>query len=162
MLNDTGSGPPATVNLGALVAGLLEHSPISQREIAARAGLSKDQLSRTIAGKRPVELDEALSILKAVELPARGAITLALFQRPDLAVEWSESGLSSFLETLIEALPEALVAEIGDDLDRINPRWGHLAARFVAQRIKHHIQEIIEREETLGNFEPRPRVVASR
>lgn len=162
MLNDAGSGPAGTVNLGALVAGLLERSPHSQREIAARAGLSKDQLSRTVMGKRGIELDEALSILHAAELPARGAVTLALFQKPDLAVEWCGTGLCSFLEALIEALPDALMAEVGDELDRVNPRWGQQAARFVAQRIGHHIQEVIEREEKLGEFDPRPRVVASR
>src|SRR3546814_15788200 len=48
-----------------------------------------------------------------------------------LAIDWSESGLSAFLETLIAALPGALAAEIGDECDRINPRWGQQAARFV-------------------------------
>lgn len=161
MLKEAGPGPVRDVELGKVVAELLERSPLSQRELAARAGLSKDQLSRTMAGKRQVELNEALSILGAAELPARGAVTLAVFQRPDLAVDWSGSGLSRFLEALIDALPAALMAEVGDELDRVNPRWGPLAARFVAQRIAHHIQEAIAQEEKLGQFEPRTERVAN-
>lgn len=79
--------PAGTVDLGMLIAGLLERSPYHQREIAARADLSKDQLSRTVAGKRGVKLDEALSTLQAADLPGRGAVTLALFQRSDLAAK---------------------------------------------------------------------------
>ena len=154
MLDVAGPEQAQQVELGAVVAGLLERSPLSQREIATRAGLSKDQLSRTMAQKRHVELGEALSILKAADLPARGALTLALFSKPELAIEWSGSGLSQFLEALIDALPEALTAELGEDLDRVNPRWGQQAARFVAQRIGHHVQDVIEREQRLGDFLP--------
>ena len=55
---------------------------------------------------------------------------------------------------MIAALPDALTAEIGEIRDRIDPRWGTQAARFVAQRIAHHIREMIEREERLGDFAP--------
>ena len=55
---------------------------------------------------------------------------------------------------MIAALPDALAAEIGDTRDRIDPRWGTQAARFVAQRIAHHIRELIKREERLGEFTP--------
>lgn len=152
---DTVSAPPPDLALGDLVASLVACSRFSQRELVDRTGLSKDQLSRTLAGKRQLELDEALLLLRAADMPACGAITLALFDRPDLAVEWSRSGLSEFLESLIRALPDALVDEIGEDLDRVNPRWGQHAARFVAQRIARHIEELVEREEKLGEFEPR-------
>jgi transcriptional regulator with XRE-family HTH domain len=151
-------GRPEPAGLAPLVAKLVARSRLSQRELTARSGLSKDQLSRTLLGKRPVKFDEAITLLKAADLPARGALTLALFDRADLAIDWSETGLSAFLETLIQALPEALVGELGEDLERVNPRWGPHAARFVAQRIAHHIQELIEREEKLGEFEPRNRI----
>lgn len=153
MLDTRLGSPPPELALGQIVASLLERSRFSQRELVDRTGLSKDQLSRTLSGKRQLELEEALALLRAADIPARGAVTLALFERPDLAVEWSRSGLSEFLETLIRALPDALVAEIGDDLDRINPRWGQQVARFVAQRIARHIEEMIEREEKLGELD---------
>jgi transcriptional regulator with XRE-family HTH domain len=140
--------------VASVVTELIERSRLSQRELVERSGLSKDQLSRSLRGARQIELNEALAILSAAGLPGRGALTLALYDRSDLAIDWSESGLSAFLETLIAALPDALTAVIGDECDRINPRWGQQAARFVAQRIGHHIQELVEREERLGEFEP--------
>lgn len=140
--------------LGAVVSELIQRSGLPQREIVSRTGLSKDQVSRTCLGTRPLRLEEALTLLKAAEMPARGAITLALFDRSELAIEWSATGMSRFLELLIEALPEALLQELGDDLDHVNPRWGQHAARFVAQRIAHHIRDLIEREARLGKFEP--------
>lgn len=142
------------VPLGVVVSKLITRSRLSQRELTARSGLSKDQLSRTLLGKRAVKFDEAMRLLAAADVPARGALTLALFDRSDLAIEWSDSGLSAFFEALIEALPETLRSELGDDIERVNPRWGQHAARFVAQRIAHHIQELIEREQKLGEFEP--------
>ncbi len=150
-------GRPQSAGLSPLVAKLVSRSRLSQRELTARSGLSKDQLSRTLLGKRPVKFDEAVTLLNAADIPARGALTLALFDRADLAVDWLETGLPAFLETLIQTLPEALQSELGDDLERVNPRWGQHAARFVAQRIAHHIQELIEREEWLGEFDPRAR-----
>lgn len=142
------------VPLGSMVSKLIGRSRLSQRELTTRSGLSKDQLSRTLLGKRPVKFDEAMRLLAAADIPARGALTLALFDRSDLAIEWCDSGLSAFLETLIEALPATLQSELGEDIERVNPRWGQHAARFVAQRIAHHIQELIEREQKLGQFEP--------
>lgn len=147
--------PSLDARVAAVVTELVERSRLSQRELVERSGLSKDQVSRSLRGARQIELDEALAILSAAGLPGRGTLTLALYDRSDLAIDWSESGLSAFLETLIAALPDALAAEIGDECDRINPRWGQQAARFVAQRIAHHIRELVEREEQLGNFEPR-------
>jgi len=146
--------PSLNARVASVVTELVERSRLSQRELVERSGLSKDQLSRSLRGARPIEIDEALAILTAAGVPGRGALTLALFDRPELAVEWSESGLSAFLETLIAALPDALTTEVGGACDRINPRWGQLAARFVAQRLAHHIQELMEREERLGEFEP--------
>jgi transcriptional regulator with XRE-family HTH domain len=142
------------VPLGTMVSKLISRSRLSQRELTLRSGMSKDQLSRTLLGKRSVKFDEAIRLLAAADVPARGALTLAMFDRSGLAVEWSDSGLSAFFEALIEALPETLRSELGADIERVNPRWGQHAARFVAQRISHHIQELIEREQKLGEFEP--------
>ena len=161
MVEDMGSSAAGGVDLKGLVAALLQRSRFSQRELCDRTGLSKDQLSRTFSRKRPVELGEALTLLDAADMPARGAITLALFERPDLAVEWSGSGLSEFLETLMRELPAAMMVELGDGVDRVNPRWGAQVARFVAQRLGHHIQEVIAQEQKLGEFEPRNERVAS-
>lgn len=155
MLNGREASAAQQLALGALVSKLIERSGLPQRELVSRTGLSKDQVSRTCLGTRPLKLEEALRLLKAADMPARGAITLALFDRTELAIEWSQSGMSQFLESLIEALPEALLQELGEDLDRVNPRWGQHAARFVAQRIAHHIQDLIEREARLGEFVPR-------
>lgn len=140
--------------LHRVVADLIGTSGIAQRDLLARAGLSKDQLSRALKGSRHLSSEEAIAILAAAGLPARGALTLALFGRQDLAGEWARSGMAAFLETLVAALPDALAAEIGDTSDRVDPRWGPQAARFVAQRIAHHIAELVEREERLGEFRP--------
>lgn len=145
---------PSSTQLHTVVGDLLEQSGFSQRDLAIKVGLSKDSLCRALKGTRHLSLNEAGAILTAAGLPARGALTLAMFDRRDLANEWSRSGLAAFLETLIAALPDALSAELGSSSDRIDPRWGSAVARFVAQRIAHHIHELIEREERLGEFKP--------
>lgn len=135
-----------------VVSALIDRSGISQRDLTHRAGLSKDQISRALRGTRSLTSAEALALLNAAGLPARGALTLALYGRDDLASAWTGTGLAAFLETLVAALPDALEQAVGDTSDRVDPRWGTQAARFVAQRIAHHIRELIEREERLGEF----------
>jgi transcriptional regulator with XRE-family HTH domain len=155
MMNGLEGSAAQQLALGALVSKLIQRSGLPQRELVCRTGLSKDQVSRTCLGTRPLKVEEALTLLRAADMPARGAITLALFDRTELAVEWCHTGMSQFLELLIEALPEALLQELGEELDRVNPRWGQHAARFVAQRIAHHVRDVVEREAKLGEFEPR-------
>ena len=154
MSNIADPPPFTTAPLHAVVADLVEESGVSQRDLVARVGLSKDQLNRTLKGTRHMSLEEAATILHETGLPARGTLTLALFGRQDLATDWARSGSGAFLETMIAALPDALTAEIGEIRDRIDPRWGTQAARFVAQRIAHHIHDMIEREQRLGDFAP--------
>ncbi len=152
--------PSIDRSVRAIVSELVGSTRRPQRELLARTGLSKDQLSRALRGARQMELAEAVAILDAADFPARGALALALFERPDLAIEWSHSGMAAFFEALIAALPEALIAELGEDFDRINPRWGAQTAKFVAQRLALHVEELIEREERLGEFRP-PRALQS-
>ncbi|UVO50139.1 hypothetical protein M0208_06255 [Sphingomonas sp. SUN019] len=140
--------------LRQVVTMLITRSGKRQRDLVPRAGLSKDQISRALRGSRGMTSSEALALLDAAGLPARGALTLALYGRQDLASEWALSGLAAFLETFVNALPDALDQALGGNSDRIDPRWGPQAARFVAQRVAHHITDLIEREEKLGDFDP--------
>ena len=137
-----------------VVTMLIGRSGKRQRDLVMRAGLSKDQISRTLRGSRGMTSNEALALLEAADLPARGALTLALYGRQDLVTEWVLSGLAAFFETLVGALPDALDQALGDNSDRIDSRWGPQAARFVAQRVAHHITDLIAREERLGEFDP--------
>ena len=154
MQTESGSSA-ATIDqtVRGVVAELVSSSRKPQRDLLAASGLSKDQLCRTLRGTRAIEMSEALAILTAADYPARGALALALF-RPDLAVQWSQSGMAAFLEALIDALPDALTAELGDEFDRINPRWGAQSARFMAQRLARHVEDLIEREQKLGECPP--------
>lgn len=140
--------------LSQVVTTLIDRSGKTQRDLVDRAGLSKDQISRTLRGARSLSSTEALALLNAAGLPARGALTLALYGRHDLAGEWTGSGMAAFLETLVAALPDALEQAIGDFRDRVDPRWGPPVARFMAQRVAHHIKDVVEREERLGDFHP--------
>lgn len=140
--------------LHQVVAILINRSGMRQRDLVGPAGLSKDQISRTLRGARGMTSNEALALLDAAGFPARGALTLALYDRPDLASEWASSGLAAFLETFVGALPEALPQALGDNSDRIDPRWGPQTARFAAQRVAHHVADLIMREEKLGEFDP--------
>lgn len=98
--------PPFTsAPLHAVVADLVEESGVSQRDLVSRVGLSKDQLSRTLKGSRHMSLEEAATILHEAGLPARGTLTLALFDRQDLAGDWARSGLGGFLETMVPPFP---------------------------------------------------------
>ena len=144
--------PSIDRSVRAIVSELVSSTRRPQREFLARTGLSKDQLARALRGARPMELSEAVAILGAADFPARGALALALFERPDLAIEWCHSGMAAFFEALIEALPEALISELSEEFNRINPRWGVQTAKFVAQRLAKHVEEIIAREEKLGDL----------
>ena len=84
--------PFTSASLHAVVAELVEESGVSQRELVARVGLSKDQLNRTLKGTRHMSLEEAATILHETGVPARGTLTLALFGRQDLASDWVRSG----------------------------------------------------------------------
>jgi len=147
------ASPSIDCSVRAVVSELVNSTRRPQRDLLVRTGLSKDQLSRALRGVRQMELAEAVAILAAADFPARGALALALFQRPDLAVEWSQSGMAAFFEALIEALPDALIGEVGDEFHRINPRWGAQTAKFVAQRLARHVEELIEREDRLGELQ---------
>ena len=146
--------PPQDAALLRVVATLIDRSGKTQRDLVTRAGLSKDQISRALRGARALTSTEAYALLDAAGLPARGALTLALYGRDDLASAWTGSGLAAFLETLVAALPDALEQAVGATSDRVDPRWGPQVARFAAQRIAHHINDLIEREQRLGDFRP--------
>lgn len=133
--------------LHVAVSTLIGRSRVSRRDLSQRAGLSKDQLSRTLRGARSLSSAEALALLHAAELPARGAMTLVLYDRADIVCDWTSSGLAAFLEALVAALPDALNETVGFMSDRVDPRWGKLAARLVAERIARHIAQLVEREE---------------
>ena len=81
-------------------------------------------------------------------------LALALFERPDLAIEWRHWGMAAFIEALIESLPDALVSEFGEEFDCLNPEWSGQAANFVAQRPARRVDELIEHEDRLGEFLP--------
>ena len=125
-------------------------------QLAGAVDLANERLRLLVTGDPALRgMGTTLTaILHEAGLPARGTLTLALFDRQDLAADWARSGLGGFLETMVAALPDALAAEIGDTSDRVDPRWGTQAARFVAQRIAHHIHDLIEREQRLGEFKP--------
>jgi transcriptional regulator with XRE-family HTH domain len=148
------SETPVQSELTTLLSRLVSKTGARQRLLAQRTGLTKDQISRTLCGTRRTELDEMLAILSALDLPARATVALALFGRSDLAISWSQSGASGFLEALIEALPECLDDELGSSVDRINPRWGRHSARVVAQRLATHLRDIDSCEATFAGGLP--------
>ena len=137
--------------LTVLLSRLVSSSGETQRRLSLRTGLTKDQISRTLCGARRVELDEVLAILRALDLPARATVALALFGRTDLAVDWSKTGAAGFLEALIEALPGSFAEELGEGVQRINPKWGSHAARVVAKRIAQHLGDIDNCEDRLAS-----------
>lgn len=143
---------PTTVQdrLSAMVSRLVSSSGETQRQLSRRTGLTKDQISRTLCGNRRAELDEVLAILRALNIPSRGIVALAIFDRSDLAIAWSRTGTAAFLETLIDALPRCLDEELGPAVERISPKWGQHAARVVAQRLAKHLQDIDSCESILA------------
>ena len=140
-----------------MVSRLVSSSGETQRQLSRRTGLTKDQISRTLCGTRRAEIDEVLAILGALDIPARGIVALALFDRSDLAVAWSRTGPAAFLEALIDALPRCFDEELGPSVERISPKWGPHAARVVAQRLAKHLQDIDSCESVLAaGLSPQP------
>ncbi|MGB3723199.1 MAG: helix-turn-helix transcriptional regulator [Pacificimonas sp.] len=136
---------------GGIINGALLRSRMSQRRLSQKTGITKDTLSRMMSEKRRVQTGEAVQLLEALGAPARGIVVLSLFDQHALIEDWTATEAAEFLETLIETLPAALEAELGDDLDMIRSRWGKPTAHLIAKRISKHIAEAARHEEMMGD-----------
>jgi transcriptional regulator with XRE-family HTH domain len=134
----------ALVGLAQLLSGL------SLRQLAMKAGINKDTLSRCLKGDRPYEVSTILSLMAAAGLPPVTCLTLALTAEQDDVETWISSGAIAFLDTLMASIPGAVAVELGEGLGELKSKWGIGAARMVGKRLAEHVAENNARDRNLA------------
>jgi lambda repressor-like predicted transcriptional regulator len=136
--------------LNGLVALAQSLSGLSVRQLALKAGINKDTLSRCLKDNRPYEVSTLLSLVAAAGLPPVTCLTLALTLDPDDLDGWLSSGAVAFLDTLMASVPGAVAVELGDNLAELKSKWGIGAARLVGKRLADHVAENEARDRNLA------------
>lgn len=141
-------------DLPARVARLLERavreSGKSNSEIARLTGMKRDSLRRSLAGDRPVTLNELLAILDAAEHAGEETLLLLQLIGEDFALGQSGTGPARFLGELLRRAPIEIVEQLGDNIDELRPRWANGTAKLLARTLQQHIAELNRRSDAIG------------
>jgi len=119
-------------------------------EIARLAGIKRDTLRRTLSGDRPIYLDEALLILEAADLAGEETLLLVMLVGEDFALARSGTGPARFLTELFKRAPLEILAQIGENVDDLRPRWANGTAKLLARTLTQHIADINRRGDSIA------------
>lgn len=136
--------------LNGLVGLAQSLSGLSVRQLALKAGVNKDTLSRCLKDHRPYEVSTILSLVAVAGLPPVTCLTLALTIDTDELDVWLSTGAVAFLDTLMASVPGAVAVELSDDLGELKSKWGIGAARLVGKRLADHVAENKARDANLA------------
>lgn len=151
------STPALTANIQQLLANAVMSSGRTSSEIARRAGMKRDSLRRTLASERPVTFDEVVRILEASGHASAETLTLALLVGNDFALTQSGTSSAKFLGELLRLAPAEIVAELGDGIDDLRPRWALGTAKMLARALSQHVAELNRRGDAIGERLPNAR-----
>ena len=144
------STPSLTENILRLLTNAVIASDRTTSEIARRAGMKRDSLRRTLANDRPVTLDEVVRILDASGYKGDDTLTLAILVGNEFALTQSGTSSARFLGELLRLAPAEIVAELGDGLDDLKPRWAFGTAKMLARALSQHVAELNRRGNAIG------------
>lgn len=143
------------IDLPARVARLLERavseSSKSNSQIARLAGIKRDSLRRSLAGERPVTLNELLVILEAAEHAGEETLLLFLLAGEDFALAQGGSRPARFLGELFKRAPVEIIEHLGEDIDELRPRWASGTAKLLARTLQQHITDLNSRGDAIGD-----------
>lgn len=143
--------PGITTRLPNLLTRAVSASGRSLSDIARRADMKRDSLRRSLAGERPATLDEAMRILDAAGYQSEQTFTLALLVNEDFALERTGSAPGLFLGELLRRAPAEIVAELGDGIEDLKPRWATGTAKLLARTLMNHVTELNRRGDAIGS-----------
>lgn len=146
--------PGITARLPNLLARAVNASGRSLSDIARRADMKRDSLRRSLAGQRPATLDEAIRILEASGFDGEQTFTLALLVDETFALERTGSAPGLFLGELLRRAPAEIVAELGDEIEDLKPRWATGTAKLLAKTLMQHVTELNRRGDAIGSGFP--------
>ena len=150
--------PELAKRMHKLLCRSVEECRNSHREIARRAGISKDTLHRVIAGSREVTVGEARQILAVTGKDPETTLLLLLFDGEEFERLWFERKALDFLTGFIRAMPSALEHRLGDRAVDWRPKWGAGAAKIVAASVAKMVDDDARMErEFVQKYLPRPR-----
>ena len=136
--------------LNGLVGLARSLSGLSLRQLALKAGVNKDTLSRCLKGNRPYEVSTILPLVAVAGLPPVTCLMLALTIETDELDAWLSTGAVGFLDTLMASVPGAVAVELGNNLGELKSKWGIGAARLVGKRLADHVAENEARDRNLA------------
>ncbi|MBS3929421.1 MAG: transcriptional regulator [Sphingomonadales bacterium] len=136
--------------IARLLGRAVMESGKSISEIARLAGIKRDTLRRTLSGDRPIYLDEALLILEAADLAGEETLLLVMLVGEDFALARSGTGPARFLTELFKRAPLEILAQIGENVDDLRPRWANGTAKLLARTLTQHIADINRRGDSIA------------
>ena len=121
----------------------------STAQIAQRAGLKWDTVRRTLNGKRSATVLEIVAILEAAGFQADETIRLMLLVDGEFAASRARSDVGRFLNELLSRSPREIIAQLGEDIQELRPRWANGTAKLLARTLQQHVSELNRRGDSI-------------
>lgn len=141
-------------DLEARVTHLLERAVAScgksHSEIARLSGMKRDSLRRTLTGERAFTLSEALGILDAADHAGEETLLLLLLAGEEFALHQCGTASARFFGELFKRAPTEIIAQLGDNIDELRPRWANGTAKLLARTLHQHIIDINSRGDSIA------------
>lgn len=144
--------PDLHIRMTRLINLAVQESGYSIARVARDAGLKWDTVRRTVDGKRAATIPEIVSILNATGFPADETLRLMFVVDCDFAIYRSGSDAAGFLIEFSRKLPGEIVAQLGENVDELRPRWAQGTAQLLARTLSQHICELTRRGNTIGDL----------
>jgi antitoxin HigA-1 len=136
--------------VASLLARAVEESGQSTAQIARKAGLKWDTVRRTLDRKRAATIPEIVAILGAAGFEGDETLKLMLLVDEDFALNRSGGDAARFLGELLEKVPVEIIAQLGDDVDELRPRWANGTAKMLARTLSQHVADLNRRGDAIG------------
>lgn len=146
----TAGQPGLHLRITRLLALAVRESGQSTAQIARRAELKWDTVRRTLDGKRAATIPEIVAILVAAGFPGEETLRLMLLLDEDFALNRAGSDVARFLGEFLQQAPAQIVAQLGDDVDELRPRWANGTAKMLARALAQHVAELNRRGDAIG------------
>jgi antitoxin HigA-1 len=133
-----------------MLARAVADSGKSHSEIARLAGMKRNSVQRSLMGSRTPSLVEVVAILDASGVCGQQTLMFALLGGEELAFSGLGSGAGAFLEELFKRTPAELLAQLGENVDDLRPRWANGTAKMLARTLTQHIADLNRRGDAVG------------
>ena len=146
--------PSLHLRIARLLTLAVRESGQSTAQIARKAELKWDTVRRTLDGKRAATIPEIVAILAAAGFPGDETLRLTLLLGEDFALDRVGSDVAKFLGEFLQQAPIEIVAQLGDDVDELRPRWANGTAKMLARTLSQHVAELNRRGDAIGDRIP--------